>query len=157
MKRVVLFLATNIAVLLVLSVVISLFGLDRWLAAEGIDYRGLLMFSAVVGFGGAIISLLMSKPMAKWSTHARVIDGSEGSTEYWLVQTVKRFADRAGIARSAVHRRPLRVHPGPFSDGARDLRPPCVRVGKPKGQHSADTQHTDGRSERPASPPFSSS
>ena len=102
MKRVVLFLATNIAVLLVLSVVISLLGLDRWLAAEGIDYRGLLMFSAVIGFGGAIISLLMSKPMAKWSTRAHVIDGTEGSTEYWLVQTVKRLADRAGIGMPEV-------------------------------------------------------
>lgn len=65
MKRVVLFLATNIAVLLLLSVVISVLGLDRWLAAEGIDYRGLLVFSAVLGFGGSFVSLAMSKTMAK--------------------------------------------------------------------------------------------
>jgi heat shock protein HtpX len=102
MKRVVLFLATNIAVLLVLSVVISLLGLDRWLSAEGIDYRGLLGFSAVLGFGGAIISLLISKRMAKWSTRAHVIDGTEGSTEYWLVQTVKRLAEKAGIGMPEV-------------------------------------------------------
>src|SRR3990170_2677135 len=102
MKRVVLFLATNIAVLLLLSVVISLLGLDRWLSAEGIDYRGLLAFSAVLGFGGAFISLAMSKTIAKWSTGARVIDGSEGTTEYWLVQTVKSLAAKAGIGMPEV-------------------------------------------------------
>src|SRR3970282_1613894 len=102
MKRVVLFLATNIAVLLVLSVVISLLGLDRWLSAEGIDYRGLLAFSAVLGFGGSLISLAMSKAMAKWSTGARVIDGTEGTTEYWLVQTVKELAAKAGIGMPEV-------------------------------------------------------
>ena len=102
MKRVVLFLVTNIAVLLVLSVVISLLGLDRWLSAEGIDYRGLLAFSAVLGFGGSLISLAVSKTMAKWSTGARVIDGSEGTTEYWLVQTVKSLAAKAGIGMPEV-------------------------------------------------------
>ena len=102
MKRVVLFLATNIAVLLLLSVVISVLGLDRWLSAEGIDYRGLLAFSAVIGFGGAFISLAMSKMMAKWSTGARVIDGTEGTTEYWLVQTVKQLAAKAGIGMPEV-------------------------------------------------------
>jgi heat shock protein HtpX len=102
MKRVVLFLATNIAVLLLLSVVIRLLGLDRWLAAEGIDYRGLLVFSAVFGFGGAFISLALSKTIAKWSTGAHVIDGTEGTTEHWLVQTVKRLADKAGIGMPEV-------------------------------------------------------
>jgi len=102
MKRIVLFLATNVAVLLLLSVVISVFGLDRWLAAEGIDYTGLLAFSAVLGFGGSIISLLISKTAAKWSTGAHVIDGSEGTNQYWLVQTVKRLADKAGIGMPEV-------------------------------------------------------
>jgi heat shock protein HtpX len=102
MKRVVLFLATNIAVLLLLSVVIRLLGLDRWLTAEGIDYRGLLVFSAVFGFGGAFISLALSKTIAKWSTGAHVIDGTEGTTEHWLVQTVKRLADKAGIGMPEV-------------------------------------------------------
>jgi heat shock protein HtpX len=102
MKRVVLFLATNLAVVLLLSVIINLFGLNRWLAAEGIDYTGLLMFSAVVGFAGSFISLLMSKTAAKWSTGAHVIDGSEGTSQYWLVQTVKRLADKAGIGMPEV-------------------------------------------------------
>jgi heat shock protein HtpX len=102
MKRIALFLATNIAVLLVLTVVINLLGVGQFLTKQGIDYRSLLVFSAVIGFGGAFISLLMSKTMAKWSTGARVIDGSEGSTESWLVQTVKRLAERAGIAMPEV-------------------------------------------------------
>ena len=102
MKRIVLFLVTNIAVMLVLSVVLSVLGLDRFLTANGINYQVLLGFSLVVGFGGSIFSLLISKPMAKWSTGARVIDGSEGSTEYWLVQTVHTLADKAGIGRPEV-------------------------------------------------------
>jgi heat shock protein HtpX len=102
MKRIFLFLVTNIAVLLVLSVVCSLLGVDRWLAAEGINYGTLLIFSAIMGFGGAIISLLMSKPIAKWSTGAQVIDGSEGTTQYWLVDTVRRLAEKAGIGMPEV-------------------------------------------------------
>jgi heat shock protein HtpX len=102
MKRIVLFLATNIAVLLLLSVVISVLGLDRWLSAEGIDYTQLLGFSAVLGFGGSIVSLLISKAAAKWSTGARVIDGSEGTSEYWLVNTVRKLADKAGIGMPEV-------------------------------------------------------
>jgi heat shock protein HtpX len=102
MKRIVLFLATNLAVMLVLSVVVSVLGLDRGLTAEGIDYTSLLLMSAVFGFGGSIISLLMSKTIAKWSTGAHVIDGSEGSTEYWLVQSVKKLADTAGIGMPTV-------------------------------------------------------
>ena len=102
MKRIFLFLATNLAVVVLLSVIINLFGLNRWLAAEGIDYTGLLMFSAVVGFAGSFISLLMSKTAAKWSTGARVIDGSEGTSQYWLVQTVKQLAGKAGIGMPEV-------------------------------------------------------
>jgi len=102
MKRIFLFLATNLAVVVLLSVIINLFGLNRWLAAEGIDYTGLLVFSAVVGFAGSFISLLMSKTAAKWSTGAHVIDGSEGTSEYWLVNTVKQLADKAGIGMPEV-------------------------------------------------------
>src|ERR671919_3220393 len=102
MKRMVLFLGTNIAVLVVLSVIINLFGLDRWLTAEGINYTSLLVFSAVIGFGGAFISLLISKWMAKTSTGARVINGSEGTTEYWLVETVRKLSQQAGIGMTEV-------------------------------------------------------
>jgi len=102
MKRMFLFLATNIAVLVVLSVIINIFGLNNWLTAEGIDYVSLLVFSAVIGFGGAIISLLISKWMAKMSTGAHVIDGSEGSNEFWLVDTVRKLAGKAGIGMPEV-------------------------------------------------------
>ena len=102
MKRVFLLIATNIAVMLVLSIVVSVLGLDRWLTAEGIDYTQLLMFSAVLGFGGSFISLLISKWMAKFSTGAQVIDGTEGTTQYWLVNTVKQLADKAGVGMPEV-------------------------------------------------------
>ncbi len=116
MKRVILLIATNFAVLLLLSVVASLLGLDRWLMAEGINYMSLLFMSALFGFGGAFISLLMSKTIAKWSTGAQVIDGSEGTTQYWLVSTVHRLADKAGIGHPEVA-----VYEGPanaFATGA---------------------------------------
>lgn len=102
MKRILLFLVTNIAVMLVLSVVVSVLGVDRYLAADGLNVGMLLVFSAIMGFGGAIISLLMSKPMAKWSTGAQIVDGSEGSTQYWLVETVRRLSQSAGIGMPEV-------------------------------------------------------
>jgi heat shock protein HtpX len=97
MKRVVLFLATNLAVMLVLGVAASLLGVNRFLTANGLNLGMLLAFSGLIGFGGAFISLLMSKTMAKWSTGARVIESPSTSTEVWLVDTVARLADRAGL------------------------------------------------------------
>jgi heat shock protein HtpX len=102
MKRIVLFLATNIAVLVVLSIILNVLGVGQFLTAEGIDPVSLLVFSAVIGFGGSIISLLISKWMAKMSTGARVIDGTEGTTEFWLVSTVKKLADKAGVGMPEV-------------------------------------------------------
>jgi heat shock protein HtpX len=102
MKRIVLFLATNIAVIAVMTIVLSLLGVDRFLTGAGLNLPMLIVFSLVVGFTGSIISLLMSKPMAKWSTGARVIDAPSSSTELWLVDTVKKLADRAGIAMPEV-------------------------------------------------------
>src|SRR2546429_5096512 len=102
MKRVFLLIATNLAIMVVLSIVVSVLGFDRWLTANGIDYFSLLVFSAIFGFGGAFISLLLSKTIAKWSVDAHLIDGSEGTTQYWLVQTVHKLADAAGIGRPEV-------------------------------------------------------
>jgi heat shock protein HtpX len=102
MKRVLLFLATNLAVILVLTVVLNVFGIGRGVSASGINVGQLLVFSAVVGFTGAIISLLLSKTMAKWSTGARVIDNPTTSGELWLVNTVRKLAERAGIAMPEV-------------------------------------------------------
>ncbi len=102
MKRVFLLIATNIAIMVVLSIAASVLGLDRILTENGLNLAALLGLSALFGFGGAFISLLISKPMAKWSTGARTIDGSEGSTEYWLVETVRRLSQKAGIGMPEV-------------------------------------------------------
>jgi heat shock protein HtpX len=102
MKRIVLFLITNLAVMLVMSVVLSLLGVNRYLTGSGLNLGTLMVYSLVVGFTGAIFSLLISKQMAKWSTGAHVIDAPSSSTELWLVDTVKKLADRAGIAMPEV-------------------------------------------------------
>lgn len=102
MKRIMLFVLTNIAVVAVLSIVLSVLGVDRFLTAQGLNVGMLLVFSLVVGFTGAIISLLISKPMAKWSTGAHVIEQPENATEQWLLDTVRRLAERAGIGMPEV-------------------------------------------------------
>jgi heat shock protein HtpX len=98
MKRIVLFLVTNLAVVLVLSIVLHLLGLDRVVRANGIDVGSLLVFSFVFGFVGAIISLLLSKSMAKWSTGAQIIDAPRNEAEAWLFDTVRKLAQTAGVA-----------------------------------------------------------
>jgi len=97
MKRIFLFLATNLAVMLVLSFTASLLGVNRFLTANGLNLGMLLAFAALMGFGGSFISLLMSKTIAKWSTGAQVITHPSTSTELWLVQTVQKLATRAGL------------------------------------------------------------
>ena len=102
MKRILLFVATNIAVMAVLSLVLSILGVNRFLTANGLNLPMLLAFSLVVGFTGSIFSLLISRPMAKWSTGARVIDTPSNQTEAWLIDTVRRLAQRAAIAMPEV-------------------------------------------------------
>lgn len=104
MKRVFLFLLTNIAVMVVLSVTMSVLGVGRFLTANGLDLTQLLIFSALVGFTGSIFSLLISKWMAKRSTGAHVIDPQApgNAREAWLVETVHQLADRAGIGHPEV-------------------------------------------------------
>jgi heat shock protein HtpX len=102
MKRVVLFIVTNLAVMLVLGIAASLLGVNRYLTANGLNLGMLLGFAALIGFGGAIISLLISKPMAKWSTRAQVINGSTDPTHRWLVATVEKFAQKSGIGMPEV-------------------------------------------------------
>jgi heat shock protein HtpX len=102
MKRIILFIATNLAVVIVLSIVLRLFGLDRALAAQGLQYGQLLVYSVVVGFTGAIISLLMSKSIAKWTTGAQVIDTPRNEAEAWLVDTVRKLSTAAGVAMPEV-------------------------------------------------------
>jgi heat shock protein HtpX len=102
MKRIALFLLTNIAVLVVLSVVASLLGADRYLTQEGLNLEALLIFSAIFGMGGSFISLAMSKWMAKRATGAQVITQPKNSAEMWLLQTVERQARAAGIGMPEV-------------------------------------------------------
>ncbi len=116
MKRVVLFLITNIAVMIVLSITLSVLGVDKFITGEGLNVGMLLVFSAVVGFVGSFFSLLISKPVAKWSTGAQVIDGSEGSTQFWLVQSVKTLAERANIGMPEVAM--YEGEPNAFATGA---------------------------------------
>jgi heat shock protein HtpX len=102
MKRIFLFLATNLAIMLVLGISASLLGVNRYLSASGLNLGALLGFAALMGFGGAFISLWMSKPIAKWSTGARVIEQPTNATEVWLMNTVAGQAQRAGIAMPEV-------------------------------------------------------
>src|SRR2546423_7705766 len=99
MKRVLLLVATNVAVMLVLSIVVSILGVDRWLLANGINYGALLWLSAIFGFGGAFISLLMSKWLAKMSVGAQTIDGPENTAELLLPRTVHNHPAAAGIGK----------------------------------------------------------
>lgn len=116
MKRVLLFLLTNLGVMLVLGLAVHLLGLNQFLTANGLSVGGLLAFAAVMGFGGAFISLLISKPMAKWTAGVQVIDGSPDPTHRWLVATVARFSAAAGIRAPEVG-----IYDGPpnaFATGA---------------------------------------
>ncbi|MET0964717.1 MAG: protease HtpX [Noviherbaspirillum sp.] len=102
MKRVVLFMATNLAIMLVLSVTASLLGVNKYLTANGLNLGALLGFSLLMGFGGSFISLFLSKTIAKWSTGAQVIEQPSNSTELWLINTVAAQAQHAGIAMPEV-------------------------------------------------------
>lgn len=104
MKRIFLFVLTNLAVMLVLSATLQILGVNRFLTSQGLNLQMLLIFSLIIGFTGAIISLLISKPMAKWSTGAQVLDPQNpgGPRETWLVDTVHQLADRAKIGRPEV-------------------------------------------------------
>jgi heat shock protein HtpX len=102
MKRVALFLLTNLAVMLVIGVIFSVFGLGRMEGPNGFNLGGVLAMSAVIGFTGSFISLLISKPMAKWSTGAQVITQARSQDEQWLLDSVKRLSDTAGIGMPEV-------------------------------------------------------
>jgi len=102
MKRIFLLIGTNLAVIALLTVVIQLFGIDEWLAQRGQDYVGLLVFSTIFGFGGAFISLLVSKWMAKMAMRVKVITQPANEAEQWLVATVRSHAHKAGIGMPEV-------------------------------------------------------
>ncbi len=97
MKRIVLFLVTNLAIMVVLGIVVSLTGANRFIGNGGLHLGTLLVYALIMGFAGSFISLWMSKIIAKWSTGAQVIGSPQNSTEFWLVDTVRRLSERAGI------------------------------------------------------------
>ncbi len=102
MKRIVLFVLTNVLVVVVLGIVASLLGVNRYLTGTGLNLGALLGFALVFGFGGAIISLLISKPVAKWSSGVRVINQPANADEAWIVDTVRKLSERAGIGMPEV-------------------------------------------------------
>jgi heat shock protein HtpX len=102
MKRIILFVLTNVMVVVVLGIVASLLGVNRFLTSNGLNLGALLGFALIMGFGGAIISLLISKPMAKWTSGVRVIEQPQNADEAWIVDTVRKFADKAGIGMPEV-------------------------------------------------------
>jgi heat shock protein HtpX len=102
MKRVFLFLLTNFAILAVASVTLRLLGIEPWLDANGINFGSLLVFGAVIGFGGAFVSLAISKWMAKRAMGVKVIENPRSEQEQWLVETVRKLASQAGIGMPEV-------------------------------------------------------
>ncbi|MCP5451136.1 MAG: protease HtpX [Gammaproteobacteria bacterium] len=117
MKRIVLFVATNLGVVLLLGVIARLLGVDRFLYQSGLNLTSLLIFAAIFGMGGSLISLLMSKWIAKMSVGAQIIEQPRTQTEQWLVETVRRQAQQAGIGMPevAIYDSP---EPNAFATGA---------------------------------------
>ena len=102
MKRILLFVLTNVMVVAVLGIVASLLGVNRFLTPNGLDLGSLLGFALIMGFGGATISLLISKPMAKWTSGVQIINQPRNADEAWIVETVRRLSDKAGIGMPEV-------------------------------------------------------
>ena len=102
MKRILLFVMTNLAVVVVLGIVANLLGVNRFLTSNGLNLGALLGFALIMGFGGAIISLLISKPMAKWTSGVRVIVQPQNTDEAWIVETVRKLSEKAGIGMPEV-------------------------------------------------------
>jgi heat shock protein HtpX len=102
MKRIVLLILTNVLVVAVLGVVASLLGVNRYLTPMDLDLRALMGYALVMGFGGALISLLISKPMAKWTAGVRVIERPQDMDEAWIVETVRKLSQRAAIGMPEV-------------------------------------------------------
>ena len=102
MKRIILFVMTNLMVVVVLGIVASLLGVNRFLTPNGLNLGMLLGFALVISFGGAIISLLISKPMAKWTAGVRIINEPQNADEAWIVETVRKLADKAQIGMPEV-------------------------------------------------------
>jgi len=132
MKRIVLLVLTNVLVVVVLGVVASLLGVNQYLTGSGLNLGLLLGYALVIGFGGAFISLLISKPLAKWSSGVQVIEQPQNADEVWIVQTVQRLAQQAGIGMPEVGI--FEGEPNAFATGAfRDSALVAVSTGLLQG------------------------
>ena len=121
MKRILLLVLTNVLVVVVLGIVASLLGVNRFLTSNGLNLGLLLGYALVIGFGGAFISLLISKPMAKWSSDVQVIEQPQNADEAWIVDTVRKFSEKAGIGMPEVgifEGEPNAFATGAFKDSA---------------------------------------
>jgi len=121
MKRILLLVLTNVLVVVVLGIVASLLGVNRYLTSNGLNLGMLLGYALVIGFGGAFISLLISKPMAKWSSGVQIIAEPQNADEAWIVETVRRFSEQAGIGMPEVgifEGEPNAFATGAFKDSA---------------------------------------
>src|SRR5215471_15085515 len=140
MKRIVLFLLTNLAVLVVLSIAARLLGVDRFLDQNGLNLGALLAFSAVFGMGGAFLSLLLSKWMALRATGAQLIEQPKSDAEAWLLQTVSHHAQAAGIGMPQVAIFPSDA-PNAFATGARrDAALVAVSTGLLRGMNRDEVE-----------------
>ena len=121
MKRILLLVLTNVLIVVVLGIVASLLGVNRYLTSNGLNLGLLLGYALVIGFGGAFISLLISKPMAKWSSGVQVIEQPQNADEAWIVDTVRKFSEKAGIGMPEVgifEGEPNAFATGAFKDSA---------------------------------------
>jgi len=121
MKRILLLVLTNVLIVVVLGIAASLLGVNRYLTSNGLNLGLLLGYALVIGFGGALISLLISKPMAKWSSGVQVIAQPQNADEAWIVETVRRFSEQAGIGMPEVgifEGEPNAFATGAFKDSA---------------------------------------
>ena len=121
MKRIVLLVLTNLLVVVVLGIVASVLGVNQFLTGSGLNLGLLLGYALLIGFGGAFISLLISKPLAKWSSGVRLIEQPQNTDEAWIVETVRRFSEQAGIGMPEVgifEGEPNAFATGAFKDSA---------------------------------------
>jgi len=121
MKRILLLVLTNVLIVVVLGIVASLLGVNRYLTSNGLNLGLLLGYALLIGFGGAFISLLISKPMAKWSSGVQVIEQPQNADEAWIVETVRKFSEKAGIGMPEVgifEGEPNAFATGAFKDSA---------------------------------------
>lgn len=102
MKRIILFVLTNVLVVVVLGMMASLLGVNRYLTSNGLNLGMLMGYALIMGFGGAFISLLISKPIAKWSSGVRIIEQPQNMDEAWIVETVRKFAEKSNIGMPEV-------------------------------------------------------